>query len=559
MKRIKKCLGNMFVLLIASLSVCAFVSASNPMTTEVQIAIEGSDFLEGSGDGTNEQTGKAEYTHETEDGKGVQTGDDKKAGGYLLAFGVAVLAGVVSLVRKKKKGFVAVVALFLSLFFMNDSAYAAEHVENVSVTIPSSISVAFEATGKNSISDFTIHNESLVPISIDKVKTIECNGWNLCDGGTLIPVNTKQMAFHFEGQYLKAGENLFDIGIEENSSKSCGIQIERGAWTIDGAMETAMQMEFEYSIGKKEFQLTFDVNGGTQTVAPQMICNGDTISLPSVEREGYALAGWEDSDGKLYTGKYVMPIGDTTLTARWKETKAYAIYIAEDTSLRFIQSAEPVTAGSSYKGMTVTDVFTGFDTQTYGALAQIPWYDGDWYETRRIKTVIVEDVIQPVNTAYWFYHLHELEYIDVSKLDTSKVTNMSYMFYKLGWLAPQLTMVGFDKLNTSNVTKMVRMFCYAAQNTPNFVIDISGWDVSKVTDMYRMFTEVAYNATTFSLGDLSKWNVSNVTDMYEMFINVGYHAEWYMDLSGWNVSKVKSHAYFDSGIDRKIGDPRWVY
>lgn len=559
MKRIKKCLGNMFVLLIACLSVGALVSASNSMSTEVQIAIEGSDIPEGSGDGTNEQTRKAEYTHEAEDRKSVQTGDDKKAGGYLLAIGVAVLAGLFSFARGKKKGFVAVVALFLSLFFMSHSAYAADSVENVSVTIPSSISVVFEKTGKNSISDFSIDNESLVPISVDKIKVTECNGWKLCDNGESIPVDTKQLSFIFDGQSLKAGENLYDMSIAEYSSKNCNLQINRGAWTTAKALETAMQMEFEYSIGKKEFQLTFDVNGGTQTVAPQMICNGDTISLPSVEREGYALAGWEDSDGKLYTGKYVMPIGDTTLTARWKETKAYAIYIAEDTSLRFIQSAEPVTAGSSYKGMTVTDVFTGFDTQTYGALAQIPWYDGDWYETRRIKTVIVEDVIQPVNTAYWFYHLHELEYIDVSKLDTSKVTNMSYMFYKLGWLAPQLTMVGFDKLNTSNVTKMVRMFCYAAQNTPNFVIDISGWDVSKVTDMYRMFTEVAYNATTFSLGDLSKWNVSNVTDMYEMFINVGYHAEWYMDLSGWNVSKVKSHAYFDSGIDRKIGDPRWVY
>ena len=47
--------------------------------------------------------------------------------------------------------------------------------------------------------------------------------------------------------------------------------------------------------------------------------------------------------------------------------------------------------------------------------------------------------------------------------------------------------------------------------------------------------------------------------MYEMFINAGLHAEYYMDLSGWNVSKVKTHPYFDSGVDRKIGDPKWVY
>ncbi len=559
MKRIKKCLGNMFVLLIVCLSAGSLVSASNPLSTEVQIAIEASEFPEGSGDGSNEQTRKVEYAQDAEDRKGVQTGDDKKAGGYLLAIAAAVFVGLLSFVRGKKKGFVAVLALFLSLFFMSHSAYAAESVENVSVTIPSSISVAFEATGKNSISDFSIRNDSLVPVSVNKVKVVECNGWNLCSRGASIPVNTKQMVFTLEETSLKAGDNELDIEINENSSRKCKVQIDRGAWTKAGALETAMQMEFEYRIGKKAFQLTFDVNGGTQTVASQMICNGDSISLPIAEREGYLLAGWEDSKGNLYTEEFVMPIGDTTLTARWKEKKAYAIYIAEDTSLRFIQSADEVTPGSIYKGMTVTNVFTGFDTKTYGSLNQIPWYDGDWYDTRHIKKVIVEDVIQPVSTAYWFYYFHELEYMDISKLDTSKVTNMSYTFYKLAWLSPSVTLIGFDKLNTSNVTKMTRMFCYAAVEASSFVIDISGWDVSKVTDMYRMFTDIAYDATTFSLGDLSKWDVSNVTDMYEMFINAGYHASWYMDLSKWNVSKVTSHAYFDSGIDSKIGDPRWRY
>lgn len=556
MKKIKKCISHIGVLLIACLSVGLLACAANSMSTEVEIAIEASEMSMGNDGGNEERSREVEEVQKT---KGVQTGDNKMAGGYLLAIGVAVLAGAVSFVRKKKKRFVAVFALFLSLFFMGHSVHAAESSENVNVTIPSSITVAFEKTGKNSISDFSIHNESLVPIFIDKIKVTECNGWNLCDSGKSIPVNTKQLSFVFEGQGLKAGENLFDMAIAEHGSKNCNIELHRGAWTIGGDAETAMQLEFEYNIGKKAFQLKFDTNGGTQTVAPQEVCNGDTTSLPSAERDGYAFAGWEDSDGNLYTDQFVMPIGDTTLTARWKEKKAYAIYIAEDTSLRFIQSADKVTSGSLYKGMTVTDVFTGFDTETYSALKQIPWYDGDWYDTRHIKKVIVEDVIQPVSTAYWFYYFHELEYMDISKLDTSEVTDMSYTFYKLAWLSPSVTLVGFDKLNTSNVTKMTRMFCYAAVEASSFVIDISGWDVSKVTDMYRMFTDIAYDATTFSLGDLSKWDVSNVTDMYEMFINAGYHAEWYMDLSGWNVSKVKTHAYFDSGIDRKIGDPRWVY
>ena len=42
--------------------------------------------------------------------------------------------------------------------------------------------------------------------------------------------------------------------------------------------------------------------------------------------------------------------------------------------------------------------------------------------------------------------------------------------------------------------------------------DISGWDVSNVRDMEKMF----WGAKYFN-GDLSKWNVSNVTSMDSMF------------------------------------------
>jgi uncharacterized repeat protein (TIGR02543 family) len=321
-----------------------------------------------------------------------------------------------------------------------------------------------------------------------------------------------------------------------------------------------MQMEFEYRIGQKEFQLKFDMNGGTQSVASQMVRNGDTISLPTAEREGYVFAGWEDSNGNLHTGEYVMPIGDVTLTARWKQKTAYAIYIAEDQSLRFIQSADTVTPGSLYKGMTVTDVFTGFDTATYRSKEQVPWYDGSWYSNRIMKKVIVEDVIQPVNIAYWFYYFYEIEYMDIRKLDTSKVTDMSSTFYMLGRLSPaHMTLLGIDTLNTSNVTNMKETFFEAGKNAPNFVLDLSKWDVSKVTNMHWMFYNVGYRSTTFGLGDLSRWNTSNVTDMYEMFICAGLNANWHLDCSKWDVSKVTSHPYFNDGVQSKVIAPKWVY
>ena len=77
--------------------------------------------------------------------------------------------------------------------------------------------------------------------------------------------------------------------------------------------------------------------------------------------------------------------------------------------------------------------------------------------------------------------------------------------------------------------------------------------------MYRMFYDTGYETTTFGLGDLSGWDTSNVTTMYEMFCCTGKNANWYLDCSGWNVSKVTSHPYFNSDVGDKVIPPKWVY
>ena len=65
-------------------------------------------------------------------------------------------------------------------------------------------------------------------------------------------------------------------------------------------------------------------------------------------------------------------------------------------------------------------------------------------------------------------------------------------------------------------------------------IDISGWDVSNVKTMHGMFS---WCYELKSVGDISSWEVSSVTDMSYMFFycqllkSVG-------DLSGWDVSNV---------------------
>ena len=57
---------------------------------------------------------------------------------------------------------------------------------------------------------------------------------------------------------------------------------------------------------------------------------------------------------------------------------------------------------------------------------------------------------------------------------------------------------------------------------------ISFWNVSHITDMTYMFSEIQFD------GDISKWDVSNVTDMSYMF----YGSEFNRDISNWNMSNV---------------------
>ena len=95
------------------------------------------------------------------------------------------------------------------------------------------------------------------------------------------------------------------------------------------------------------------------------------------------------------------------------------------------------------------------------------------------------------------------KYIDISGWDVSNVTNMSGMF----WGCEGLKSVG----------------------------DISKWDVSSVTNMHRMFCDCC------SLNqNLSEWDVSNVTDMSFMFFDC---ESFNQDISGWNVSNVRNNDF----------------
>jgi surface protein len=111
---------------------------------------------------------------------------------------------------------------------------------------------------------------------------------------------------------------------------------------------------------------------------------------------------------------------------------------------------------------------------------------------------------------------------------------------------------GVETLDTSNVTTMQSMFGGNAGGNVAFNGNVTGWNVSQVTDMSQMFIE----CRRFTGGDLSKWDVSNVTNMRRMFENCHVFNG---DISTWNVSKVQNmDGMFDSSWLFTIDISKWV-
>ena len=122
-----------------------------------------------------------------------------------------------------------------------------------------------------------------------------------------------------------------------------------------------------------------------------------------------------------------------------------------------------------------------------------------------------------------------IKYGDISGWNVSQVTDMSGLFSGHNYFNGNIS-----SWDVNNVINMERMFHYAE----SFNQPLDNWNVSNVTNMKSMFDgDISFNQP------LNNWDVSNVTNMERMF----YYAESFnQPLDKWKVGNVTSMEFMFS-------------
>ena len=151
--------------------------------------------------------------------------------------------------------------------------------------------------------------------------------------------------------------------------------------------------------------------------------------------------------------------------------------------------------------------------------------------------------------------------IQFKNFNTSKVTNMEYMFSRNTYLTT-LDISGFDMSNVTTIKGLFQWDSYLEKisapnwNTSNLIdmsyafdscqkiqsIDIKNWDTSKVTTMSYAFD----NCLALTSVNCNNWNTSSVTNMNHMFYQCCSLTN--VPVSNWDTSKVEDMGYLFNSV-----------
>ena len=242
-----------------------------------------------------------------------------------------------------------------------------------------------------------------------------------------------------------------------------------------------------------------------------------------------------------YTGDtYCKDCGVLLEKGMYLTGEAYALYFEDNQMLVFTRSQEEIQSGDIYDGMTVTEVYTGFETDKYsvgGGKSRAASYDEattPWFShAQDIMKVRFDTIIKPKYTKAWFYRFASCGTFDLTRLDMSEVSDTSYMFAKSALATiptMNITTVGDTSYMFENCTNlhslngftmpngvviMDGMF-YKCQNISDFSSIIIANTVEYMNEAFYWCTNMTKapnmnNATSVVSMSYAFWNCENLT------------------------------------------------
>ena len=216
------------------------------------------------------------------------------------------------------------------------------------------------------------------------------------------------------------------------------------------------------------------------------------------------------------------------LPKAWQPT-AFAVFSADDGSLDFYKRelAKMPKAGDAFEGKIVTEVYTGFEHETYTITGYDPslgnWQkliaNTPWFEVRDSVTSIraVDAGISPINLTNYFYRFEKVRAIDFAQVDLSRTISIHGAF---------CCDCKVESINLPGIT-------------------------AALTDAGSAFA-ACYSLRTVSLGPS---DFSGVSSFFHMFMGAGSLA---LDCSDWNVRKDAGHDKFNLNAPGVILPSAWL-
>lgn len=301
-------------------------------------------------------------------------------------------------------------------------------------------------------------------------------------------------------------------------------------FTVTGENTTDLEMNYKIylktqSNGFNLGDLTYSLSG-TSTNVDDFLSSKENQQLP---KNGEILIGSGTFKSKAATHSYSLKIyyKETGENQNNGQGKNYTGYVKIDTgsSINYNtlinQTTDTSSTSLAFNGPITRNEI---ETITFKSDVMIPstalftWdasekqngsvmaYTLDEDQDNLYELYIGQDkkVVLGSNAALLFANYNQTSTLDVSKLDTSNVTDMTAMF--VGCNATEIK--GLNTFNTSKVTNMTSMFAGSSAKT----LDLSSFDTLNVTQMINMFA-----GTLASVLDLSSFDISKVSNMDYMF------------------------------------------